>query len=106
MKRRVAPDSAQSIGSFAPFNGDAPSTVQQPFLTFTFAPNALIARDVASVSSERSGLEILEVPCDSEAAINILCVYDLDGGAQTSPLSLSVLLTVTSAISYVTTLAF
>src|SRR3972149_11443963 len=49
MKRRVAPDSPQSIGSFAPFTGDAPSTVQQPFLTLTFAPTALTTRNVASV---------------------------------------------------------
>src|SRR3990172_5108886 len=95
MNRRVAPDSPQSIGSFAPFNGDAPSTVQQPFATFTFAPNALTARNVASVSSENRGPEIFEVPSDNEAAINILCVYDLEGGAQTSPFSFSVLLIVT-----------
>src|SRR4030067_1249445 len=98
MKRNVAPDSPQSIGSFAPFSGDTPSTVQQPFATLTFAPNAMTARNVASVSSETSGPEIFEIPSDSEAAINILCVYDFDGGAQASPLSLSVLLTITPAI--------
>ena len=98
MKRRVAPDSPQSIGSFAPFNGDALSIVQQPFVTFTFAPNALTARNVASVSSEARGPEILEVPDESDDAISILCVYDFDGGAQTLPFSSPVFLTVTVTI--------
>jgi hypothetical protein len=72
MKRKVAPDSPQSIGFSAPFNRDAPSTVQQPFATFTLAPNALTARNVAPVSSETKGPEISEVPNESEEAMRIL----------------------------------
>src|SRR3989304_3480616 len=98
MKRSVAPDSPQSIRSFAPFSCVAPSTVQHSLATSTFAPNALTARSVASVSSENKGPDILEVPSESAAAMSILCVYALDGGAQTSPLSFSVLRIMTSTI--------
>src|SRR3990170_5848529 len=98
MKRRVAPDSPQSIGFSEPFNEAVPLTVQQDFVTFIVAPNDLTARNVASVSSENSGPEIFEVPCESNAAISILCVYDFDGGAQTSPLSFSVFLIITVTI--------
>jgi hypothetical protein len=98
MKRNVAPDSPQSMGNSVAFNEVAPVTVQQPFVTFTLAHNALTALKVAAVSSEINGPEILEVPCDREAAISILCVYDFEGGAQTSPLSFAVFLIRTSVI--------
>src|SRR3990170_3073733 len=98
MKRSVAPDSLQSMGSSAPLSDVAPSTVQQSLIAFTFAPKALTARNVASVSSETNGPDILEVPSESAAAISILCAYALDGGAQTVPLNFSVLLITTSVI--------
>jgi hypothetical protein len=73
MKRNVAPDSPQSIGSLAPF-GDLPFTIQHPFSTSTLAPIALTARIVASVSSEIKGPEILDMPEESDEAMSILCV--------------------------------
>jgi hypothetical protein len=71
MKRKVAPDSPQSMGFFAPLSGDAPSMVQQFSVAWTFAPKALTARNVASVSSEIRGFESLETPFESAAAISI-----------------------------------
>jgi hypothetical protein len=62
------------MGSAEPFNGAAPSTVQQSFVKFTFAPSAVTARNVAFVSSETNGRDILEVPCDNDAVMSILCV--------------------------------
>ena len=86
MKRNVAPDSPQSIGSLADLIGLAPSTDQQSSLARIIAPKAITARTVASVSSETSGFAILEVPLDSAPAMSIRCVNAFDGGAQTSPL--------------------
>ena len=74
MKRNVAPDSPQSIGSFEPLSVLAPSMIQQPSVTVTFAPKAVTARSVASVSSDKRGFETLDVPLDRAAAITILCV--------------------------------
>ena len=53
MKRNVAPDSPQSIGSLAFLSGFAPLTVQQPSAVATFAPKAVTARRVAWVSSDK-----------------------------------------------------
>jgi hypothetical protein len=74
MKRNVAPDSPQSIGSLAFVSGFAPVMVQQPSAVATFAPKAVIARRVAWVSSDKSGFDTLEIPSDSAAAMTILCV--------------------------------
>jgi len=51
-----------------------------------------------SRQKETKGFDISEVPSESAAAISILCVYALDGDAQTSPLSFSALLIITSYI--------
>jgi hypothetical protein len=72
MKRNVAPDSPQSIGSFEPLSDFAPATVQQPSANFTFAPKAVMARKVVSVSSESRGLETFPDPFERAAAISIL----------------------------------
>jgi hypothetical protein len=74
MKRKVAPDSPQSIGSFAPISEAVPSMVQQPSAVFTLMPKALTARKVASVSSDKRGFEILEEPLERAAAKTILWV--------------------------------
>src|SRR5674476_665975 len=60
MKRNVAPDSPQSIGSFAPLSILVPSMVQQLSATVTFAPKAVTARSVAWVSSDKRGPETLD----------------------------------------------
>jgi hypothetical protein len=74
MKREVAPDSPQSMGSAAAFKVSVPSTVQQSLSGDTFAPKAMIARRVASVSSEHSGPEILDLPLASAEAMSMRCV--------------------------------
>jgi hypothetical protein len=74
MKRNVAPDSPQSMGSLAFEGGFAPVTAQQHSTVATCAPKALIARRVACVSSDRRGFDILEMPLQRVPAISILCV--------------------------------
>src|SRR5208337_2402132 len=74
IKRNEAPDSPQSMGSFAFLSGAAPVTVQHPSSKIASAPKALIARRVAWVSSDNKGFDILEVPFDRAAAISIRCV--------------------------------
>jgi hypothetical protein len=98
MKRNVAPDSPQSIDSFEPLRVFAPSIVQQPSEVFTFAPKAVMPRSVASVSSDNRGLETLETPQESAAAIAILWVYDLEEGAQICPLRIRACLIVTVVV--------
>jgi hypothetical protein len=88
IKRSVAPDSPQSMGFLGVLGSMAPSIAQQFSCSFIFAPNASIACKVASVSFETKGLKIFVTPSDSNAAINIRCVYALEAGAHTSPLSL------------------
>jgi hypothetical protein len=72
MKRNVAPDSPQSIGSSEPLSILAPSIIQQPSATIAFAPKAVTARKVASVSSDKRGLDILDMPLDNADAMTIL----------------------------------
>src|SRR3989304_10269151 len=74
IKRSVAPDSPQSIGFSGVLGDIAPSIAQQFSCIFTFAPNALTACKVASVSFEIKGSEIFVTPSESNAAISILCV--------------------------------
>jgi hypothetical protein len=62
------------MGDLGVLSGVAPSIVQQFSCSFTFAPNALTACKVASVSFEIKGSEIFVTPSDSNAAISILCV--------------------------------
>jgi hypothetical protein len=98
MKRNVAPDSPQSMGCLAFVRGLAPVIVQQFSAVATVAPKAVMARRVAWVSSDRRGLDILEIPSHRAAAMSILCVKDFDGGAQTSPFNRLLFLMITSAI--------
>ena len=73
IKRRVAPDSPQSIGLDLPISGNDPSTIQELSLIVTLAPKLFTALIVASVSSENNGFEIIDLPFESEEEINILC---------------------------------
>ncbi len=74
IKRKVAPDSPQSIGLFGALSDSTPLTLQQFSRRSISAPKASTARKVDLVSSETRGLDIFEVPFDNNAAINILCV--------------------------------
>lgn len=55
-----------------------------------FAPSAVTALLVASVSSHRRGLTILVDPFTNRAAKNARCVWAFDGGAATWPVTLEV----------------
>ncbi len=96
MKRRVAPDSPQSTGSLALESLLTPLTLQMSAEVLTFAPNALVARRVAFVSSDSNGFETLDMPFDKAAAMSIRWVYAFDGGEQILPPNRLVGWTVTS----------
>jgi hypothetical protein len=74
INRKVDPDSPQSSLLVGVLGTSTPVITQQSFRILILAPKAFATLMVACVSSEMSGVDILELPFDNKAATTVLWV--------------------------------